>query len=90
MADAAATRSYFYVFGALIALTLLTTGIAFLDLGPFNAAVALAIAVVKALLVMIFFMHLNHSGIIVRLFAGAAFLWLVHLFTFTLADYLSR
>jgi cytochrome c oxidase subunit 4 len=91
MADAVSEkRSYFFVFGALIALTLLTTGVAFLDLGPFNAGVAVAIAIVKALLVMIFFMHLNHSGTIIRMFAGAAFLWLLHLFVFTLADYLSR
>jgi cytochrome c oxidase subunit 4 len=39
---------------------------------------------------MIFFMHLNHSGYIIRMFAAAAFLWLVHLFVFTLADYMTR
>jgi cytochrome c oxidase subunit IV len=91
MADAAAEkRSYFLVFGALIVLTLVTTGVAFADLGPFNTPLALAIALAKALLVMIFFMHLNHSGYIIRMFAAAAFLWLVHLFVFTLADYLTR
>jgi cytochrome c oxidase subunit 4 len=91
MADAtAAKRSYFLVFGALLVLTLVTAGVAFLNLGPFNTPVALAIAVVKALLVLIFFMHLNHSGYMIRIFAAAAFLWLGHLFLFTLADYLSR
>ena len=91
MADAApAKKSYFFVFVALLILTLVTAGVAFLNLGAFNTPVALGIALVKALLVMIFFMHLNHSGYIVRLFAAAAFLWLGHLFLFTLADYLSR
>lgn len=91
MADAAAARrTYFLVFGALIVLTLITTGVAFVDLGPFNTPLALTIAISKALLVMIFFMHLNHSGTAIRIFAAAAFLWLLHLFVFTLADYLTR
>jgi cytochrome c oxidase subunit 4 len=91
MADAAAAKKiYFFVFGALLALTLITAGVAFLDLGAFNTPVALSIAVVKAVLVMIFFMHLNHSGYVIRIFAAAAFLWLGHLFIFTLADYLTR
>jgi cytochrome c oxidase subunit 4 len=91
MADAAAARrTYFFVFGTLIVLTLITTGVAFVDLGPFNTPLALTIAISKALLVMIFFMHLNHSGIAIRIFAAAAFLWLLHLFVFTLADYLTR
>jgi cytochrome c oxidase subunit 4 len=91
MADAAAARrTYFFVFGALIVLTLITTGVAFVDLGPFNTPLALAIAIAKALLVIIFFMHLNHSGYVVRFVAGAAFLWLFHLLLFTLADYLTR
>ncbi|MEX0803566.1 MAG: cytochrome C oxidase subunit IV family protein [Candidatus Binatia bacterium] len=91
MATAAASRkTYFLVFGALLFLTLLTAGVAYVDLGPLSFAVALAIAMTKAALVMLFFMHLNHSGFLVKVFAGAGVLWLLHMLTFTLADYLSR
>ena len=91
MTTAAALRkTYFLVFGALLILTLITAGVAYIDLGPLSLAVALAIAVTKAALVMIFFMHLRHGGFLVRVFAGAGLLWLIHLLTFTLADYLSR
>ena len=83
-------KTYYSVFGALLALTLLTTGIAYVDLGPFNVAVALTIAVIKALLVMLFFMHLKHSSPLVQIFAGAGVFWLLILLTFTLSDYLSR
>lgn len=83
-------RTYYSVFGALLVLTLLTTGIAYADLGPFNVAVALTIAVVKALLVVLFFMHLKHSSHLVQIFAGAGVFWLLILLTFTLSDYLSR
>ena len=46
------------VFASLIGLTMLTTGVAFIDLGPFNTVVALVIAFSKMLLVVLFFMHL--------------------------------
>ena len=70
---------YYWVYGALLALTLLTVGVAFLDLGPLNLILALGIAISKALLVMLFFMH-----------AGAGVIWLAHLLIFTLSDYLTR
>jgi|tagenome__1003787_1003787.scaffolds.fasta_scaffold13514180_1 cytochrome c oxidase subunit IV len=88
--ETATTKPYFLVFAALLALTLLTTGVAYINLGPFSAAVALTIAVIKASLVMIFFMHLVHSSFLPRVFAGAGILWLLHLLIFTLSDYLTR
>ena len=51
-------RLYVAVFAALATLTLVTTGVAYIDLGVFNAVAALSIAVVKAALVVLFFMHL--------------------------------
>ena len=89
-AAAAQRKSYFLVFGALLLLTLITTGVAFVNLGLFNAPVALAIAFIKASLVMIYFMHLRHSTFLARVFAAAGVLWLLHLFIFTLTDYLTR
>jgi cytochrome c oxidase subunit IV len=83
-------KTYFLVFGALLLLTLITTGVAFVDLGPLNTPLALSIAVLKASLVMIYFMHLRHSTFLVRVFAGAGVLWLVHFIIFTLSDYLTR
>jgi cytochrome c oxidase subunit 4 len=83
-------RIYFFVFGALILLTLVTTGAAYLDLGVLNTPVALTIAFTKALLVMIFFMHLRYSDYLTWVFAGAGVLWLFFLLIFMLSDYLSR
>ena len=83
-------KTYFLVFGALLVLTLVTTGVAFIDLGPLNSPVALAIAITKAALVMIYFMHLRHSTFLARVFAGAGVLWLLHFIIFTLSDYLTR
>jgi cytochrome c oxidase subunit 4 len=85
-----AKKTYFVVFGALILLTFITTGAAYLDLGILNTPLALTIAVAKALLVMIFFMHLRYSDYLTWVFAGAGVLWLLHLLIFMLSDYLSR
>jgi cytochrome c oxidase subunit 4 len=87
---AAQKKTYFLVFGALLALTLVTTAVAFINLGPLNTPVALAIAITKAALVMIYFMHLRHSTFLARVFAGAGVLWLLHFIIFTLSDYLTR
>jgi cytochrome c oxidase subunit IV len=83
-------RSYYRVYGALLALTLLTVGVAYLDLGPMNVVAALGIAIGKALLVMLFFMHLRSSSHLTWIVAGAGVIWLANLLLFTLADYLTR
>jgi cytochrome c oxidase subunit IV len=87
---AAQRKTYFLVFGALLVLTLITTGVAFINLGPLNTPLALAIALTKAALVMIYFMHLRHSTFLTRVFAGAGLVWVVHFIIFTLSDYLTR
>ena len=84
-------RTYYIVFAALLGLTLLTTGVAFIDLGEqWNIAAALAIASAKALLVALYFMHLRHSSPVILLFAGAGLLWLTLMIVFIFADYLTR
>jgi cytochrome c oxidase subunit IV len=83
-------NTYFLVFGALLVLTLVTAGVAFINLGPLNTPVAVAIAMIKAALVMTYFMHLRHSTFLARVFAGAGVLWLLHFIIFTLSDYLTR
>ena len=85
------TKVYFIVFAALLALTGLTTAIAFVDLGRSgNIAVALTIAFVKAVLVMLYFMHLRYSSQLTKLFAGAGVFWLGIMIVLTLSDYISR
>jgi cytochrome c oxidase subunit IV len=81
---------YYRVFATLIALTLLTVGVAFIDLGGLNIVVNLAIAVCKALLVMLFFMHLRYSTHLTWVVAAAGVIWLGHFILFTMSDYLTR
>jgi cytochrome c oxidase subunit 4 len=83
-------KTYVTVFVTLIGLTLLTTGVAFIDLGPFNTVVALVIAFCKMLLVILFFMDLRHSGGLVRVVLLAGFFWLALLITLTMSDYRTR
>ncbi len=83
-------RTYVASFAALLALTALTVFVARHDLGRWNAAVALTIAVAKALLVALYFMHLRKSSGLVVLVAGAAFYWLAILIALTLGDTLTR
>ncbi len=86
----ASRKTYLLIFALLIGGTALTTGMAYVDLGPFNTVVALLIAAVKASLVGLFFMHLKWSGHLARLAAIAALFWLAILIALSLADYLTR
>jgi len=84
-------KLYAAIFGTLLALTLATAGAAFLDLGgSLNAIVALLIAGAKALLVILFFMHVLYSSRLTWVFVGAGFFWLLIMLALTLADVLSR
>ena len=83
-------KSYIAVFAALIVATILTTAVAFVDLGAFSVVVALAIAVVKMLLVALFFMHVRHSTALTKLVLAGAILWLAIMILMTLADFHSR
>ena len=84
-------RVYTIVFLTLIALTLLTTAVAFVDLGgKLNSVAAVSIAVCKALLVILYFMHVRYSDRLTWVFAGAGFFWLVILITLTMSDALTR
>jgi cytochrome c oxidase subunit 4 len=84
-------KLYAAIFGALLLLTLSTTGMAFVDLGgDLNAVVAVAIAIVKTLLVILFFMHVRYSSRLTWLFVGAGFFWLLILLTLTMTDPLAR
>jgi len=83
-------KTYLMVFFGLIGLTVLTTGVAYIDLGPFNTVAALVIAFSKMLLVVLFFMHLRHSSGLVRVVLVAGFFWLALLIGLTMSDYRTR
>jgi cytochrome c oxidase subunit 4 len=83
-------KTYLLVFFSLIGLTALTTGVAFVDLGPLNTVVALAIAFTKMLLVILFFMHLRHGASLTRVAVLAGFFWLALLIGLTSSDYRTR
>lgn len=83
-------RTNLIVFAALMVLLVLTVAVAYLDLGPLGLAIAMAIATVKAVLIILYFMHVRFSSPLTWVFSGAAFFWLTIMFIFTLNDYLSR
>ena len=82
--------TYLSIFGALMVLSALTVGAAFVNLGSFNPIVALAIAGVKATLVILFFMHVKYSSRSTKLVVGGAFFFLFILLGLTMTDYMSR
>jgi cytochrome c oxidase subunit IV len=83
-------KVYWKVFGALMLLLAITWSVGYLNLGPFNLIFALAIAITKALLVVLFFMHIKGSSPLLHLAAGAGLLWLLILISLTLGDYITR
>jgi len=83
-------KLYILVFAALIVLTGLTTGVAFINLGKWNTVAALAIAVCKASLVVLFFMHLRWGSNLLRIVVVSSLLWLAILISLTTTDFFSR
>ena len=81
---------YLGVFLALIVGTIVTTLVAYVDLGPFNVVVALAVAICKATLVILFFMHVKYSPRLTKLVVIAGIFWLILLLTITETDLLTR
>ena len=86
----ASKRSYFAIFAILMVCTYLTWQVAFFDLGPLNTVVALAIAVFKAVLVVLFFMHVKHGNRLTWVVILAAVFWLALMLMITMSDYLTR
>jgi cytochrome c oxidase subunit 4 len=81
---------YYGVFLALLVGTALTVAVAFLDLGAMNNVVMLTIACVKALLVILFFMHVRWSSRLTWMVVASGFFWLLILFSITMTDFLTR
>jgi cytochrome c oxidase subunit 4 len=85
-------KLYFVIFGALMALTVLTVVAANYDLGSekINTVVALAIATTKAVLVVLYFMHVRYSSRLTWVVVAGGFLWLAIMVGLTMSDYLTR
>ena len=84
------TRIYYVVFGILALCTYLTWQVAVFDLGALNTIVALGIAVFKATLVVLFFMHARYGTRLTPLVITAGLFWLLILIALSLTDYLTR
>ena len=82
--------TYLAVYITLLIATGLTTGAAFIDLGPFNPVLALAIACFKAVIVILFFMHVYYVSRLTKLTVAAGFFTFIVLIMMTLSDYMSR
>ena len=82
--------TYIAIFSALMVLTALTVGVAFLDLGSFNPVVALGVACIKATLVILYFMHVKYSSRLTKLTVVLSFFFVAILFAETLMDYATR
>jgi cytochrome c oxidase subunit 4 len=83
-------RLYYAIFASLMVLTAITVGVAFINLGALNFPVAISIAIVKATLVILFFMHVKYSSRLTKVILLTGFFFLGILFVLTLSDYLSR
>src|SRR5580698_10420412 len=83
-------KTYGLILLALLVLTAMTTSAAYIDMGVFNPIVALAIACFKAVLVILFFMHIRYSSKVMMLTVGAGLFTFLVLITMTLSDYISR
>ena len=81
---------YLTIGAALLVLTATTTAVSYLELGVFNAVVALSIACIKMILVVLFFMHIKYSSKLTKLTVAAGFFTFLVLITMTMTDYVSR
>jgi cytochrome c oxidase subunit 4 len=90
MSHIAPTRNYFVVFGTLMVLTSVTVAAAFTNLGSLNFPIAIAIAITKATVVVLFFMHVKYSSKLTKFVVASSIFFLMCLFGLTFTDYLSR
>ena len=83
-------KVYYGIFATLMVLTAITVAAAFVDLGPLNPVIALTIAALKAVLVILYFMHVRYSTRLTWVVIGAGVFWLGILLALTMNDYLAR
>jgi cytochrome c oxidase subunit IV len=90
MSHIAPVKSYVMVFGTLMVLTTVTVLAAFTSLGTLNFPIAIGIAITKATVVILFFMHVKYSSKLTKFVVASCLFFLACLFGLTFTDYLSR
>jgi cytochrome c oxidase subunit 4 len=83
-------KIYYTVFATLMVLTGVTVAVAYVDLGPVNTVAAIVIACFKAMIVVLYFMHVKYSTRLIKLTVVAGLYWMMILLALTLNDYLTR
>ncbi len=83
-------RAYLMVFATLLLGTAITVGAAYIPMGPFNPVVALFIATFKAVVVILFFMHVMFQSRLIKMTVAAGFFTFLVLIMMTMSDYISR
>jgi cytochrome c oxidase subunit 4 len=83
-------KTYLLVWVSLLILLAITVGVSYIHLGWLNAAAAVGIAVVKAVIIILFFMHVRYSPKVLWIFVGAGFFWLGIMMVLTLGEYFTR
>jgi cytochrome c oxidase subunit IV len=78
------------IFIALNVLLFATVGAAYLPLGNYHFLIAMALATVKAVLIVMYFMHVKYSHRLTAIICAASFLWLGIMIALTLTDYMTR
>lgn len=84
------TKLYYSIFAALMVLLVVTVAVAEFDLGRLNFPLAVVIATTKAVLIILYFMHVRYSRPLTWVMAGASVAWLAILFGLTYSDYWTR
>ena len=83
-------RIYVTTFVVLLVLLGLTWALAYVNLGHFNVVIGLAVALTKAILIALFFMHLRGARGLLFVAALSGLVWLMILLDFVLSDYATR
>jgi cytochrome c oxidase subunit 4 len=83
-------RAYIAVYLALLVLLVATVGFAYVNIEPFNFTMTMVIAVAKAVLIALIFMHVRFGDRLTWVFSSAAFIWLAILIVLSLNDYFTR
>lgn len=83
-------KTYAFTLIGLLALTLLTSLLALVDLGKFSFIAGVAIAAVKASLIACFFMHALYEMKLIRVIMAGGMIWFLIMISLTLGDYLTR
>lgn len=83
-------KTYFIIYLSLMVLLVITVAVAFNDFGALNLSIAMGVAVVKTVLIVLYFMHVLHNSKLILVYAAAGFFWLFLFVLLTMGDYASR